>query len=199
MPARIADINRPQALASPRKVITGDDCSSKSGVVARAVVFGALAGPALGLLAAVALLPTYAHLTDAKYQLDCLRAGIADAEALVETNQRLIRALIEDNVVPMRVARSQFGLLPELLPHDEVVAVKTKPNGQPADRPPLITFRRHRPPARPDGLLLRLAGKLQAPSKRRGLLLLAACAMLVSMLLFTEPARDDSSRSRPRA
>jgi len=151
----------------------------------RAAGFAALAGVALSILAGVVLLPAYASLAEAKYERDCLTASAAEAEDLIRANDRLIAEMPGDAVVTMRVARSQFNLLPE----NEVVVIDPARRRMPVG--PLVTIPQRRRPGRPGGWVIRLAGRLRELRLRRGLLLMAGAAMLAAMFLFATPKPDE--------
>jgi len=155
---------------------------------AQTVCFAILAGGALAVLAAVVLLPAYARLSGARYELGCLKANLADAEALIAANQRLIEALPEDEILTKRLAMSQLGLWPV----DEVIVIDPVAAGPPA----LIRPTRHARPAPPAGRLTSLAGRLERLPARRGLFGLAAGAILAAMFLFapSEKRRKNSIR-----
>jgi len=149
--------------------------------VGRAVGFLLLAGAATASLAGVVLLPAYARTIDAQHDTACLRAEIADAEAQLAAQQRLIDALTEGKIDPVllrRLAMNQSQFWPR---HETVVVDPAAPAASPPDR---ITPPRSPRPARPDNMFLRVAGKFQNPAKRRGILLLAAAALLAALLLF---------------
>jgi hypothetical protein len=152
------------------------------------VGFCLLAGAALAVFAAALLLPDYARMLRAEYELARQEAAIADLEALIEANRRLIDALPESPVLTKRLAMHQLGLWPE----DEVVVL----NGtRPAPPPPGVALvGRHQRPKPPSPWVLTTAARVSNPRTRRGLLLLAAAALVAAVLLF--PARD--ARAAPR-
>jgi len=154
-------------------------------IAVRAVGVAALAGMAVAILACVILLPAYAELDDAKYQRDCLAADIADAEKLVRTNERLIEELPNDPVLTFRVARSQF----DLLPPNEVVVTDSDTPRPPA---PLIDIPATPRPTPPQGTAYQAGKKLDSERLRRGLMLIAASAMLAAMFLFAPRGRERS-------
>ncbi len=151
-------------------------------MLGRFVGFCMLMGPALAILAAIVLLSAYARLAGTRYELDSIKAGIADAESLVEANDKLIAALPEDPVLTMRLAMSQKNLLPK---NEEAVptlgAAKTPPT--------LVRPTRHDKPAPPSGMWINLAAKLKNPPTQRGLIVLAAGIMLTAMFLFAPPEK----------
>jgi len=144
-----------------------------------------LAGAALAIFAATMLLPDYARMVHARNELARQQAANADLEGLIQANDRLIAALPESPVLTKRLAMNQFGLLPE----DEMVLLSA---GDPPAPPGSALTSRHPRPPRPSGPLLDIARRLEKPRTRRGLLLLAAAAMLAALFLF--PARDASDK-----
>lgn len=149
--------------------------------VARFVGFTALATMAIAALATVVLLPAYGSLAETQYQLDCLRADVADGENLVAANEKLIASLPDDDVVAKRLARSQS----QWLPADEVVVID--PAGD--EPPPLVTIQRQPQPAAPAGIVTNLATNLQSSAAKVVMLVLAAGSMLAATILFTPLAR----------
>jgi len=149
----------------------------------RMVGFLLLALPALAVLAGVVLLPAYVRLANAQYELECKKARIADAEWLVAANDRLIKDLPEDEVLTKRLAMNSLGMLPE----DETVI--RDPNSAPAAPPGVIQPRAHPRPDPPSNWLTQMAQRFENPAKRRGVLLIAACAMLAAMFFFSPPEK----------
>ena len=147
----------------------------------RRIGFIALAGMAATILAGVVLLPIYAKLIEARYQRDCLRAGNSDADNLITANQRLLDALDSDEVLAVRLARSQS----DWLPYDEAVVVEMTADGRTESPGELVSIDRAARPAKPQGRLMQLAARLESPNRKRGLFLLAAAAMVTAMLMFS--------------
>ena len=138
-----------------------------------------VAGPAVAILAGLVLLPSYASLAQAEYELGCLRATVADAKAQVQANERLIAALPVDQVLTKRLAENQLPCRPQ---HEVIVPVA------PQKRPPdLVQPQPRRRPARPPRWVMTAARKMQNPPIRRGLLLLAIGALITAVYLFTPP------------
>jgi len=152
------------------------------------VGFVLLAGPAVAVLAAIVLLPAYARLARTLHERDCERARTARLEAIRVAQQRLIAALPHDKVLTARLAMQQEALWPA----NEIVVVD--PNSPPPNPPGVILAESFPDPPAADGALIRWAGKLQRPSTRRGLFVLAAGALLAAMLLFASPVRYESAR-----
>ena len=148
----------------------------------RLVGFSVLCGLGLGILAAVVLIPVCARVRTAEYQFASLEAEIADAKSMVVANNRLMEAIPVDDVLVKRFARTQS----QWIPFDEAISISTNPD-RPAVRTQIISITPHRRPVKPDGWIMRVGQKLEAPSKRRGLLLLGGIAMLVGTFLFAPP------------
>ena len=147
----------------------------------RLVGFLLLAGLAVGIFAAVVLVPPYVDMVTAEYVVACNEAAIQDAQDRVEANRRLIEALPEDPVLTARYAMAQEPLVPQT---HEVVRVP----GQsllPDQRPPAPNPR----PAPPSGLLFQINSRLERPSTKRGLLLLAVALLTAAVFLFSPPNR----------
>jgi hypothetical protein len=132
----------------------------------------------------VVLLPAAMRVSEALYQPGHLRANVADTETLVATNERLIDAMGEDEVLATRVAKSHFNLLDDLLPPGEVVVVDA---GASTEAAKLISIRRHPHPVKPASWFLKAGTRLEHPPIRRGLLLLAICAALGGAGLSVAP------------
>jgi len=150
------------------------------------VGFCLLAGAALAIFATAVLVPEYARVLDAQYELARQEAVNADLKALIEANDRLIAALPENPVLAKRLAMNQFGLLPE----NEIVLVDGRSGPQPP--PGMALTKPHLRPEPPNEQLSGIVRRLTRPRTRRGLLLLAAAAMLAALFLF--PARDSSRK-----
>jgi len=147
----------------------------------RLVGFLVSAVTALGILAAVTLLPAYAAMLSARYDRDCEKCRLAGMEALAVANDRLIAAAQEgDPVLIKRLAMSQLGYRPA----DETIA---DPNG--IGPVQLVTLPHIPRPAPPAGNLQRIVERLTDPNTRRGLLALAAGAMMTAMLAFSPPEK----------
>ena len=109
-----------------------DDLPGPLTVAGRLVGFICLAAPAMAIIAAVVLLPAYTRLEQAKYERAQLSAAVAEAEALVEANERLIAAMADDPVLTARIAISQG----QMAPAGEVVVLD--PDMPPAPQPGAI-------------------------------------------------------------
>lgn len=152
----------------------------------RLVGFAMLMIPAVATLAAVVLLPPYAHLCQTRYEAETLRAGIRDAESLVKANERLIAALPDDPVLTVRLALNQTSLWPR----NEIVV--TDP-AQPSRAAALVRPVLHERPRPPSGWHMQVAEKLKDSATRRGLVFLAAGVMLAAMFLFAPPVMYQKS------
>ncbi len=167
------------------------------------VGFVVLVGLSAVILGLVILLPVRGCLVEAEYELATLRADVADAEARIAVNERLIEALREDDVIISRVARSQFDLLPEFISPTEAVIAGADGRGSVHSAGPLLSVPRSPRPIEPARWLLAMGERFERPPVRRGLLLLAAAAMLGGMFRFPprvehrgEPASFVSRRVR---
>lgn len=148
----------------------------------RMIGFVALAGLGMAIVAALVLLPGYVRMQTALYERDCERIASAELEATAGANARLIADLPSNPVLTKRLAMSQGDLLPD----NEVIVSKGQPTHPPPD---VVVPARYARPAPPDGWAFAAAVKLQNPPTRRGLMLLAAGALLVAMFLFAPPEK----------
>lgn len=153
----------------------------------------AMAGLSMVILAGVVLLPAYAELVHTDYQLRCLQAKLANAEAWTAVNERLIRDLPDDRVVIERLARSQFRWLPD----NEQVMIDPKLDHSAAPR--LVNVPAHPLPPRPRSAALTMATVVKNATTRNCLLLIAAAAMILSLLVFgptrSNPGNNPGSTS----
>ncbi|MFA6134955.1 MAG: hypothetical protein WC869_13145 [Phycisphaerae bacterium] len=148
----------------------------------RGLGFLTLAGLAMVILAALILLPAYAQLQQVVYDRDCQQVAVNENDKTLEAQRRLIEELPDSEVLTKRLAISQG----ELTPDREVIVPRA---GMPTLPPDVIQPVRYPRPAKPDNLLLTLGTRIEKPSTRRGLLFLAAGALLVAMFLFSPPER----------
>jgi len=164
------------------------DPSARTGLLSSAGrMFGFLwlAGIGLALLAIVVLLPAYARLSEARYELAGREAGVRRAEALLEANNKLMAALPDDETLTKRLAMS-YG---QLWPADEVVVMDP---GQANPLPPDVV----RMPGTEESArcaprcLLSAAEKLGRVQTRRALMLLATAALVTAFFLFSPPERS---------
>ncbi len=154
--------------------------------------FWALAVAAMGLFAAVVILPELARLREAEYQLARQQAVNADLRNLVAANDRLIAALPTDPVLTKRLAMNQLGLWPD----NEFVLIDARPTGgNRRPRPGVVALTPTPRPERPGGWVLNASRRVANPPTRRGLLLLAAVALLAAILLF--PGKEREKPKRP--
>jgi hypothetical protein len=157
--------------------------SGPLGAAARGIGFTALAGMAIAILAGVVLLPPAARLQRARHHRDCLAAYNQDAQTLIRVHDRLIEDLPDDDILTLRLLRQQQ----DLVPRGEVVVENPAFTATPPD---LAVPQPSPRPAAPDNLVTRAADRIANPRTRRGLLLLAAMAMIAAMLLFAPPRRN---------
>ena len=148
--------------------------------VGRVLGFLMVAGSGMGILAGVVLLPPYASLAQAEYELGCMRASVADAESQIRANDRLIASLPTDPVLTKRLAESQLRSSPQ----HEVIIPAASIQKNPPD---LIVPQRSERPSPPPKWLMRAARRLSNPPTRRGLLLLALGALITGVYLFIPP------------
>jgi len=148
----------------------------------RMVGFMVLAVPAIVIFAVVVLIPQSARLQSAVYERNLERADKADLAALRDAYGRLNLALLEDETLVKRVAMSELNLQPK----DEYVCFNPDVAANPVGT---ITMRPAPRPATPGGWITVLANRLEDPAKRRGLLLLAAGALLAALFVFSAPEK----------
>jgi len=142
------------------------------------VTFCLLAGLAMGTFAAVLLLPEYARLQQAHYQLARQKATIADLQSLIEGNGRLIAALPDNVVLTKRLAMNELGLWPE----DEVVVINDR--GPRLQSPAMVATTPEPRPEPPAGWIMDAANRVANPPTKRGLLLLAVIGLVAAVILF---------------
>ncbi|MGC9454952.1 MAG: hypothetical protein ACP5HU_08805 [Phycisphaerae bacterium] len=147
-------------------------------VVARSLGFVVLACASLATLAAVVLLPPWARLVDAQYERDVLAARIADEQAMVTANERLIKALPDDVVLTRRLAMSDLNALPR------GQRVFEAPAGNAVTLPATVTIEPAARPEPPEGWMVSAGLKLSRPGYRRGVFLLAISGLVAAMVLF---------------
>ena len=143
----------------------------------RFVGFALLAVPAILIVASVVLLPAYQSMLNTLHQRDCARADNEAIKAYIAQTERLIRQAPEDEQLTMRLRMA----------YDRVVApneVTVEDPPLPPSTPGVVRVIRGKKPPAPSGLLLSMADKVQDPSTRRGLFLLAGLAMLGAIFLF---------------
>ena len=158
---------------------TKADCGEPEGNRAgRLVGFAMLAGLAGVILAGVVLVPAYNRYAWARYERDCHAADVEDFEAAVAAHDRLIEGMPRDEVLAKRMAMSRLGVLPG----NEMVVVD--PDRPPALPPGVVVPAAAPRPSAPPAWLGRLAGKLEMPSKRRGLMVLAVALLVTAVYLF---------------
>ena len=144
--------------------------------------FALLAGLAVIILAAVVLLPAYAKMEQVRYQRDLLACRYKDAQKLVAGHERMLKALEVDETLTKRLASEHFAVETP----GEVVVADPK---NPPQTTEVKLFSPTQPPPPPDNWLIRAADKIQNVRTKRGMILLAAGAMLTAMFLFSPPNR----------
>ncbi len=145
--------------------------------------FFALTGSALVIFAGLVLLNPYAKYLQLQYHRDCDSKRIEEARATIAAMDRLLATAPSDEVLTKRLAWSRLGMYPtnEQFPADQAGV------GIPAAGT-LSTIQYNDPP-QPDPWINGLAIKLQEPSRRRGLMVMAGCMLLSAMLMFS-PIRN---------
>ncbi|MFP4055078.1 MAG: hypothetical protein ACLFV7_14555 [Phycisphaerae bacterium] len=144
--------------------------------------FVMLAGLAVAIVAGVVLLPPYARLVRTCYQRDCLAAQVADETAALGAYDRMIAQAPTDPVLTQRLAMNQLGLAPRN------ARVERTAGGQ-LTTPGVVEVQPAARPQRPNGWMIRSARRLEQPSLRRGMLLLAGLSLLAGVVLFLLPDR----------
>lgn len=142
-----------------------------SGIIGRAMGFLILVGLAEAIIAAVVLMPAWANVVRAEYDLVVKRAEIEHSRKIVAAGARLNNAIPFDRVVNERLVK---GTVRQDLIHT-----------------PPVEY----PPA-PGGWMLEFADKLAQRKTRRGLFFVACVAMAGAMFLFAPPLIKLTSRSR---
>jgi len=147
------------------------------------LTFCLLAAAALGLFGAALLLPEYARLQQARYQLARQQATMARLRALTEGHERTIAELPRDAVLTKRLAMNELGYWPE----NEVVVLN---DDEPAMHSPTAVAPSGPPaPAPPSGWVMAAAERVSDPPTRRGLILLAVVGLAAAVLLFPGGAK----------
>ncbi len=154
----------------------------------RFVGFCLLAVPALLIVASVVLLPAYQGMLNTLHQRDCIRADNQAIKAYIEQTERLIRQAPEDEQFTLRLRMAYDRVV---TPNEVVVE---DPSLQPSVPGVVRVVAAPKPPP-PSNLLLSMADKVQNPSTRRGLFLLAGLAMLAAVFLFAPAEKYKQSTS----
>jgi len=145
------------------------------------VGFITLAAAAAAVLAGVMILPEYARWARTEHELAREQALTDELQSLRDAQARLIAALDNDPVLIKRLAVFQAGLTPA----DENEFGPAEPHLPPG----VIHIEKRNLPPAPAGPAIALAGRVEDPATRRGLLLLAAAALLCGMFLFAPAER----------
>ncbi len=152
--------------------------------VGRVIGFLMMAVPAMAILAGVVVVRPYASMLQAEYDEACTQARVADAEAQVQANERLITTLPTDQVLTKRLAESQLPVTPQ---HEMIIPSVAPFAGLKRSMPDLVVPEPSPRPAPPPQWFMTAAGKLQNPATRRSLLLLALGGLITAVYLFTPP------------
>jgi hypothetical protein len=162
--------------------------------VGRTIGFVMMAGPAMAILAGVVLLRPYASMLQAEHDEACAKATTADAEAQVRANERLITTLPTDQVLTKRLAESQMPVTPQ---HEIIIPSIAPFAGLKRTVPDLVVVDPSPRPAPPPKWVMTAAGKMENPSTRRSLLLLALGGLITAVYLFTPPQWPSRRRQLP--
>ena len=165
---------------APQPGTRDDQGSSLLNGLGRLAGFALLTTASMALLGALAMLPPYAKLAQARWEADCARLGVEDAQRMVQANENRIGALASDPILIKRLAMSQT----DYVPRGEVVVDTDQP---PLPPPDMVVPPRSPPPPRPDNLLIRAAERIEDPSTRRGLMFVSMATLLGALLLFAPP------------
>jgi len=153
------------------------------------IVFCLLVAAAAGLFGAVIMLPEYARLEEARYQLALQEATNARLRALIESNDRYIAELPHDAILTKRLAMNEFGYWPK----DEVVVLSGE--GPAMHSPAGVVPPPLEEPAPPSGWIIATAQRVSHPPTQRGMALLAGLALIAAVLLFPGVARRSTPAS----
>ena len=173
---RDSESDRPEALASG---------------MARGVSFLLLAGLAMAVIAAVALLPAYTRLNQVTIEDDRIDAVNAYYQRHIDVNRRLIEAVPGDRILAKRMAMRRFGSLPRA----EYVVAGTEDHS--ASQASAVFVE---PPARPqpvENWTTAIAAKLSNPETRMILLAVAAASLVAAVLFTGAPRRKRKAPSAP--
>jgi len=160
----------------------------------RAVGFALFAGLGLTLLAALAFIPNYYRLMQARYVRDCEKAALADDRA--EKDAGILRVNdgnAKDRFLTEKMAYITLGKT--LDNSSRAVDVDDPDSRQGQFQSHMVSITLHDKPDVPAEWLMNLAKKLQTPARRRGLWLLMTASVLTAMLLFSKP--DDERETQP--
>ncbi len=154
----------------------------------RFIMFLVLAVPAMAIVAAVILLPAYQGLLGTQYQRDCLKSDLAVYESTITKRDQMIQQAPEDEQLTANIAMAQTGMVPKN------VVVLYDPDGPKIPAPGQILSTAQPHPPKPSGLAMTMADKVQDPSTRRGLFLLAGMGMLAALFLFASDERQQGRK-----
>jgi len=155
--------------------------------------------PAVGIVAALVLLPEYAAWKNDVYQRDVAAAQTADLEAYKEAQEQVVLAAYNDPVLVKALAEWSLNLLPS---NEQILESRLPPPPPPGH----VTIVPHPRPAPPDDPFLRAAAKVSLPADekspqykeraatRRGLFAVSAGLLLFAVLLFGPGAKRGLGR-----
>jgi hypothetical protein len=156
-----------------------------TGRFVRSAGFVIMCGAGMAILAAVVLLPRYGELLKVERRNKCEALRVKEGEGTIAAKDRFGNALGSDEQLIRRLARSTMGLKS----NDEVV-VKSAPLAAGEKFIPVSLAAISYPdPDAPDPRIMHLAGKLQQPNTRRGMLMLAGLMVISAMLIFAPPSK----------
>jgi len=156
-------------------------------VVGRVIGFIFVAGIALGIVAAVVLLPAWREREHALTQRDALAAKVWQYDRLIEYKQRLAEVTRCDPVQTQRLLISQQNYHQ---PGEVVVQISDAPIDPPAA---VLLAARAPKVSEPSAILSRMAGRVERPLARTVLLLVAAAMMGGALMMFDRPAARETN------
>lgn len=176
---------------APRRGLKTDRRRGGLGAFARAVGFLIMAGTALAILAAAALLPAWQRREQARLNRDQLASEAQTQQRLVQYKQRMVEAIKRDpRQTAQLLVQQQHYRVPGQVPVQIVDA--------PADLPVAQLLAARSPQPRPiTPLLAELAERLSHVNTRRGMLLVAGILMVGALTLFLPPEEERRKTRRP--
>jgi hypothetical protein len=157
---------------------------------ARTISFFLLVATGMAVLLAVVLLPAWAECLQVEYQRDGEKADLADIQELLAAYNRKIRSIETDTQLARRHALGILGLDPGGLAVELVTDTTNLTPGE-------ISVTPSPRPDAPSDWLIAAAQKVEDPPTRRGLLLLAAGAVITAVYLFDPSGRRRAGTPHP--
>ena len=158
--------------------------------VGRFAGFLMFAGPAMLILSALILLPSYKHYAMAKYEADCKQTLAKERNDSLDYRSRVISDMRESELLTERLLMSQTSMTPA---NQTVVVDPSLPPWSPM----MINPIKHTPPPPPQGTLLQMANKIDNPTTKLGLLLVMIGAGLAAVFLYGPPAPRKPVQDEP--